>query len=130
MSDTERNLEHERAKYAFDRVERIKGKNDEKAEKKYRSAVLSSGALIHKAGLLQTLAFYLSKPDYRPLAEDILSWRGIKEGSETAPFSIYKNLLTLKDEDIIHKTQEARALVIWLKRFAEGMLKKEQEDAS
>ncbi len=119
-----KNLEHERAEYAFDCIEKVKkNKNDEKAEKKYRSAILSAGALLHKSGLLQTLAFYLSKGDYKPLAEDILNWKGIKEGNNDNPINIYSNLLKLSDMDIVYKTQEARALVVWLKRFAEGMLK-------
>lgn len=124
MPNIEKNIEHERARYAFECVEKIKKRNNKEDEKKYRTVALSSGALIHKNGLLQTFAFYLSKEDYRPFARDILNWRSIKEGSDADPFIIYKNLLLLKDEDIIYKTQEARALILWLKRFASGMLEK------
>ena len=124
-----KNLDHERASYAYKRVEEIKKQNDEKTEKKYRSAVRSSGALIQKSGLMQTLAFYLSKKDnkhYDQLARHILHWKCIRgEGKDS--LDIYHKFLELPDEKIIYKTQEAKALMVWLKRFADAMLKGEDE---
>src|SRR3990172_6351773 len=123
----ERNLEHERASYAFKCVEDIKNRNNEKAESKYRTAALSSGTLIHKSGLLQTLAFYISKRDYHPVANDILSWlTGISDSNASLQV-MYKQLLSLSDEDVICKTQEARSLIVWLKRFSEAMLIKDKD---
>lgn len=222
----DKNLDHDRAKYAYGCIEMVKniGPNTEKS---YRSAVLSSGTLIHNSGLMQTLAFYLSKKvsikeytfkwsdisdtsknsnflkrlkknheiswikdgdikrskdndtikffkdensaeitideggkkaklkisdgrthelllkktksgvlnicdkdyphHYELLAGHILHWNRIYRGNENS-LEIYHKLLDQSDEAIIYKTQEAKALVIWLKRFAEAMLEKGEDD--
>ncbi len=120
----ERNLEHERAAYAYDCIQDIK-KNYPDIEGKYRSAVLSSGALIQKAGLMQTLAFYLSKKNhYEELADHILCWIQC-HSHKGEPKLMFNQLLHLNDEAMIEKNMETMALVTWLKRFAEGILKKE-----
>ncbi len=123
----ERNLEHERAAYAYDCIQGIK-KNHPDIEGKYRSAVLSSGALIQKAGLMQTLAFYLSKKNhYEELADHILCWiKGHNRKGEAK--LLFEQLLNVDDDAIIEKTMEAMALITWLKRFAEGVLKKEGDN--
>ncbi|NMG83442.1 MAG: type III-B CRISPR module-associated protein Cmr5 [Methanosarcinales archaeon] len=130
----DRNLDHDRALYAYKCVEEIKEIGD-KTEKKYKSAVRSSGALIQKSGLMQTLAFYLSKKSddegslthYEQLAGHILYWKHICGKTEGSLIDAYKNLLDCPDADeqIIYTTQEAKALILWLKRFAEAMLKGE-----
>jgi len=122
-----RNLDHERASYAYKCIEDIK-KIGGKTEKEYRSAVRSSGALVQKSGLMQTLAFYLSKKDkehYKQLAGHILHWDYVYGGTES-PLDSYHKLLEILDEDIIHKTQEAKALILWLKKFADAMLKDDE----
>lgn len=119
-----RNLDHERASYAYERVKEIENIGG-KTEKEYRSAVRSSGALIQKSGLMQTLAFYLSKKDkehYKQLAGHILHGDYVYGGTEL-PLDIYHKLLNLSDEEMIYRTQEAKALILWLKRFADAMLK-------
>ncbi|RKY69196.1 MAG: type III-B CRISPR module-associated protein Cmr5 [Candidatus Latescibacterota bacterium] len=124
-----RNLDHDRALYAYKCVEKIEGGGDETEKKKYRSAVLASGALIHKSGLMQTLAFYLSKKDkeyYKQLAGHILHWDYVYGGAEL-PLNTYHKLLNLSDEEVMYRTQEAKALILWLKRFAEAMLEKGEE---
>lgn len=123
-----RNLDHDRALYAYICMEKIEGCGDE-TKKKYRSAVLASGALIQKSGLMQTLAFYLSKNDkehYKQLAGHILHWDYVYGGTGL-PLDIYRKLLNLSDEDVMYRTQEAKALILWLKRFAEAMLEKGEE---
>lgn len=123
----DKNLDNERASYAYKCVEEIKNQNDEKTEKKYRSAVRSSGALMQKSGLMQTLAFYLSKKDnehYNQLARHILHWKCVHDEGEDS-LDIYHKFLELPDEKIMYKTQEVKALIVWLKRFADAMLKGE-----
>lgn len=124
----DRNLDHDRASYSYECVEAIKKLRNDSLEKKYRSAVHSSGALIQKSGLMQTLSFYISKKNdshYERLAGHILNWNRIHGRSENLLDS-YHNLLKLPDEEIINKTQEAKALILWLKRFADTMLKGEK----
>ena len=123
----DKNLDHERALYAFECVTNVKNFHDDFKDK-YRSAVLSSGILIHKSGLMQTLSFYIGKKNdkhYRKLATDILNWREIYGGNDE-PLVAYHKLLILPDDEIIQKTQEAKALIIWLKNFADAMFKKEK----
>lgn len=55
------NLDHQRASYAYKCIKNLKGKIDTEKEKRYHSAVRSSGVLIQNAGLMQTLSFYISK---------------------------------------------------------------------
>ena len=125
----ERNLEHERAAYAYNCILDIKN-NHHNIEGKYRSAVLSSGALIQKAGLMQTLAFYLSKKNhYEELTDHILCWiQCHSRKGETA--TLFNQLLHLNDEAMIEKNMETMALITWLKRFAEGVLKKDGDDST
>lgn len=125
-----KNLDHDRARYAYNCIEGIK---NSPLETKYRSAVRSCGALIQKSGLNQTLSFYISKKNdqnnelthYGMLAKHILMWEKICGNSGNDLLTIYKKLLTFSDEEIIYKTQEAKALVLWLKRFSDAMLKGE-----
>ncbi|AKB40296.1 MULTISPECIES: type III-B CRISPR module-associated protein Cmr5 [Methanosarcina] len=129
----DKNLDHGRAEYAYRCVKDIENKSDE-IEKKYHSAVRSSGALIQKSGLIQTLSFFISKTKdeesgrenknythYELLAKHILTWILDSSGS-IEPLELYLSLLDYTDEEIIQKTQESKALILWLKRFADAML--------
>ena len=124
----DRNLDHDRALYAYKCVEEIQTIGGD-TETKYRRAVLSSGALIQKSGLMQTLAFYISKKDkeyYEQLAGHILHLKHVGGTTEGDLLNAYKKLLDCSaEEDMLYKTQEAKALILWLKRFAEAMLKGE-----
>ena len=58
-----RTLEQDRANYAWNCVKKIKDRNEEQVEKKYKSFVNKSSALVLTNGLGNTLAFYQSKYD-------------------------------------------------------------------
>ncbi len=120
MSDEERNLEHKRAEYAFECISGIIGTD----EKKYRSSALSCGVLIQKTGLMQTMAFYLSKKGQQErLAEHILGWiMYYRHGGNAV--DLFNQMLISNDERLMQMTLEAQALIKWLKRFAEAGLKK------
>ena len=130
----DKNLDHNRALHAYTCIEGIENSGNDDFEKKYHSAVRSCGILIQRSGLMQTLSFYLSKNDkknntvthYEKLADHILQW--ICRNSKTKDrLQIYQNILNLQDEEILYKTQEAKSLVIWLKRYADTMLKGEDK---
>lgn len=122
MPDEERNLEHKRAEYAYGCINEIVESRDEK--EKYRSAVLSCGPLIRKAGLIQTMAFYLSKKGpQEKLAEHILK-HIFQERNETVN-CLFKRLLDSNEDMLMEMTSETQSLVKWLKRFAEARLKKD-----
>lgn len=136
------NLDHKRAKYAYGCIEEIKDKGGN-IEKKYHSAVHSSSILVQESGLLQTLSFYISKINkkgdggkndfdedsshYKLLAKHILNWivEDCNDKSKNSLLKSYHCLLNYTDESIIYKTQESKALMVWLNRFADAMLKSE-----
>jgi CRISPR-associated protein Cmr5 len=135
----EKNLDHERAERAYRCIESIQKEGQKEGgellEKKYHSAVRSSGSLIQKSGLIQTLSFYISKTKenngyeedknythYEFLAGHILKWIMANNGN-LSPLKLYLSLLDCSDDEIIQKTQESKALILWLKRFSDAMLK-------
>lgn len=129
MSDEERNLEHKRAEYAFECITEITGwdKNEQEknAQKKYRSTALSCSALIQKSGLMQVMAFYLSKTEpQKKLAEHILRWVIYQRHNGNA-VELFNLLITSNDVLLMQMTMEAQAIAKWLKRFAEGRLEKD-----
>ena len=110
----------------------MKDRNEEEVEKKYKSFVNKSSALVLTNGLGNTLAFYRSK------------YGG---DSTKAEAQAYKNLYTHIDEwlkkqaiidqdvtqwilsektsslDVIRATKETLTFISWLKRFAVAELK-------
>lgn len=124
----ERTLEQERAAFALANVESVKG-GDQKA--KYKTQLLKLPSRLHSNGLGQTVAFYLSAGSDKPEAK-ICQWletwlgeghRRIYQGRESLIHSIAG-----QDEDRYREASaEARALAVWLKRFAEAFIEGEQE---
>ena len=117
------------------------GKAKEKKEcSQYRSRVLSCATQIHDAGLMQTLAFYLSKDEEsaRLLASQIMRW--MLRGTSDAPdqplykkadmnqlWSTFNGLSNHEDMRLLWDTEEILSLLIWLRRFAEARFKKGEE---
>jgi len=140
-----RSLEQERAKFAYEKVSEIKKAGD--VQKKYSSYVRKAPTLIMTNGLGQALAFYLSKmggqveADYRKISPE-----NFKKAEEKAYAYLYKHIAEWLVEkrkmtkgmdpleyymkstgvEAIALTDEAIALLNWLKRFAEAMLEKEE----
>ena len=124
----ERTLEQERAAFALANVERVKA-GEQKA--KYKTQLLKLPSRLHSNGLGQTVAFYLSagsdKPEWE-ICQWLEAWlgerhRGIYKGRESLIHNIAK-----QDEDRYREASaEARALAVWLKRFAEAFIGGEPE---
>ena len=98
-----KNLDHERAAYAYEHVGIIK-KIGGSTEEKYYSTVRSSGVLIHNSGLIQTLLFYLSKIEKEP----ILYWNNVN----TEPINHRNFLKYLKHEININWVEDATVNII------------------
>jgi len=126
MPSALRTLEQDRARYAWNCVQKVKNQT---FAGDYRTIAVKVPSLILTNGLGQTLAFLRSKPDrlhfqsiYRHLAEwvgnrvhasgDLLDWL-VKEATS---------------QQYRLATMEALALLQWLKRFAEAELPKKRED--
>lgn len=119
----ERTLEQERAAFALKYVEGVK---DGEQRAKYKTQLRKLPSRLHSNGLGQTVAFYLSEGPGKPeweICRWLESWlghehRGIYTGRQTLIHSIAG-----QDEDRYREASaEARALAVWLKRFAEAFI--------
>lgn len=135
------NVEHTRARYAFDCIDKVKGLSGP-VQKKYSSQVRSAPALIHNCGLMQALAFYCSKMDdsddkkkhYVLLAGHLLDYMVPDESPGAAHnkaevFLKFKALLAScesSSELLMLNTGRAKAVLVWLKRFSDAMLEKDK----
>ena len=133
----QRNLQHDRARYAYKSIKEVPAQ----IQKDYRSEVMSTPVRIHDAGLMQTLAFYCSKmkldesgeeknPHFSMLALHIMKWilndEAERRGKKDA-LKLFSSLLTCSDEEMILHTQEAIEVTQWLKRFADARIETKQE---
>jgi CRISPR-associated protein Cmr5 len=120
----ERTLEQERAAFALEHVEQV-NKNDS-GKAKFKTQLIKLPSRLHSNGLGQTVAFYLSagkdKPEWQ-ICQWLEDWlggghRGIYSGRESLIHHIAD-----QDEDLYREASaEARALAVWLKRFAEAFI--------
>jgi CRISPR-associated protein Cmr5 len=128
-------LEQQRAAFALEKVERIK---DGEHKAKYKTQLLKLPARLHSNGLGQTVAFYLSAGPDKPEAVIcgwLESWLN-REGGTYSGGRLIDNVLgkskDMSDEDAESKYREAsveaRALAVWLKRFAEAFIAGEAEE--
>lgn len=135
-----RTLEQKRASYAYSKVSYIASLNKD-VQENYHSYVKSAPALILTNGLGNTLAFYLSKAKVKP--EDVNEKVKSLEGRERSYAELYLHITEWLRKNgygdlnwVIDKatnienlqaTREAIALLNWMKRFADAMLKEESQ---
>lgn len=120
----ERTLEQERAAFALENVERVIKDGAQKA--KYKTQLLKLPSRLHSNGLGQTVAFYLSAGKDKPEWE-ICQWLGnwLGEGHRKiyqGQQSLIHNIAGQDEERYREASAEARALAVWLKRFAEAFI--------
>jgi len=130
------NLEHKRAEEAWACVDYVNSEIDRKKFKKeYRSIVLRLPALIITNGLGQTLAYLKSKgkgedPDKNPherVYRDIEGWLNSRV-KWRAKGDLIERVISLDSNNFRYVTQETLAFLSWLKRFADAVLPKEDEE--
>lgn len=124
----ERTLEQERAAFALQNVEQVKN-GDQKA--KYKTQLLKLPSRLHSNGLGQTVAFYLSaghgKPEWE-ICRWLESWLGEDHrGIYAGRTSLIHNIAGQDEDRYREASAEARALAVWLKRFAEAFIAGETE---
>lgn len=122
------NIAHENAKNAFNKIAHILTNEEHEIQKKYLSLVRSADAFIHQCGLLQTLAFYLSKnkKHHNILTSQLLEHLGLPH-SQNQLIQGYQKLLNKEDSEIMRKTAQARQYLLWLKRYAEAMIDHDED---
>lgn len=130
MTQERATLEQRRAAFALGKVNGVKSE-----VAKYKTQLVKLPARLHTNGLGQTVAFYLTAGSGKPEAEIcgwIEKWLGIAD-----PRLAGKGLLECitgdagpgADPALLYRqaSTEARALAVWLKRFAEAFLEGEAE---
>jgi CRISPR type III-B/RAMP module-associated protein Cmr5 len=123
-------LEQRRARFALEKIDKVKGGGD---KGKYKTQLLKLPARLHSNGLGQTVAFYLSagsdKPETR-ICEWIEEWlrqRIDLQGRGLLGCIIGESAGEAAEATYRAASAEARALAVWLKRFAEAFIEGEGE---
>ncbi|WP_290901640.1 type III-B CRISPR module-associated protein Cmr5 [Ferroglobus sp.] len=114
-------LEQERAKFAYEKVKSVKGRDFEEDYAKY---VKNAPAMILTNGLGNTLAYYRSKKReaYTKLYEHFGEW--LQERGYCKKDEDVLEWITKTDSLIVFQaTQEVLALLNWMTKFARAELK-------
>ncbi|SDZ03052.1 type III-B CRISPR module-associated protein Cmr5 [Tindallia californiensis] len=115
-------IENGRAAFAFQQIKSFIAKNDEKTQKEFKAYIKKMPSMIKVNGLGQTLAFYYSNQksksyqgvyqiiekyfDEKPKEQELVEW-----------------VVEMDSGEYRHVTTETLALLNWMRRFAEGMVK-------
>ena len=135
---TLKQTEQGRAKHAYDAVNginEIEGLSEKEAKKlkeSYKSAAKKLPVLIKTNGLGQTLAFVKSKRakrnkpknGYDKLYKQIGDWLRSEAANELVPSGeLVKEVIQLESHVYRQVTVETLALLNWMRRFVEGLMK-------
>lgn len=132
-------LEQKRSALAWNLIKKVKKEvKDRDFETKYRAWVEKIPVMIMNNGLGQSLAFLKSKPsdaEKKTLYNHIAKWLFSKEvplkwvdneGNELPDRELIECVQKTTSTVYLQATQEALKFVVWLKRYAGAMLKKER----
>src|SRR5215213_957927 len=124
-------LEQRRAAFALARIDEVKASLD---KAKYKTQLLKLPARLHSTGLGQTVAFYLSvgtaappKPE-KVICDWLQAWltteQRIYPSQELVRSLAGTGLAPGVDAEAKYReaAAEARAIAVWLKRFAEAFI--------
>lgn len=132
-----RNLEQERANFAYKVVKEINEKAEKKLAEDYKSLVKKAPVLVLTNGLIQTLAFFLAKADVDPYAvSNYLKGKDLKKLVEHSEFiKLSKDIVSNVKKDKDNKSKGNKKdkegkenqhlilylqIVTWLKHRFEG----------
>lgn len=124
-----KNIAHDNARKAFEKIEVVK-QCDVKIQKKYLSLVRGADTFMHQCGLLQTLAFYLSKDEqhHQLMTGQLLEFIGSEYLPDGNRMQGYKRLIGKEDSSLMTDTARIRKYLLWLKRYAEAMLDEDKQN--
>ncbi len=132
-------LDHQRAKYALDKVTPIAEKKDEVA-KKFRSYAESLPAIIVRNGLGQALAMEAAngKVGQSPTKDDEKAHKALydmvgewllqqvfnKKVADNIPLQVINEIITADQMTYMRAQEEAIHFLQWVKRFANAMIER------
>lgn len=121
-------IENGRAKYAFEEVEKFVKQGE--GTNAYRSYVKKLPSMIQVNGLGQTLAFCYAKGDqYKEIYKQIEGWirykrpELLKRYSDDPPKEFIHIVVSMNSNDYRMISNEVLALLDWMRRFADGMIR-------
>ena len=130
---TLKTIEQGRAKYAFEKVKEISEDRSKKLKENYKSTAKKLPVLIKTNGLGQTLAFLKSKGEkdeskpknaHDRLYDQISIWlqtedfKGLVDVGE-----LVEQVINLESQAYRQVTVETLALLNWMRRFVDGLMK-------
>ncbi len=122
------NKQMEIAKIAYNNIkDNIKNIQQEEEKKEYKSHIKHILSLLQISGITQAFSFALTKKKntYNMIISDTKEYLStlsvIKEKFKNK--ELIDSLLTLTSEEYMIVTSEVRDFFIWLKRFADGLIK-------
>jgi CRISPR-associated protein Cmr5 len=123
-----RSLDNDRAAFAYEKVSEVKQPN----AKEFRSLVRSVPAMIQMNGLGATAAYLYSKKgdqkNHHDELYDILSnWSKKQSYMKNMPKDLMEAIMELDSNTYRRLTKEMMQLMMWIKRFAEGMIPVDKE---
>lgn len=124
-------IEQGRAKYAFDVVNGVSQNESKRLQENYKTAAKKLSVLIKTNGLGQTLAFIKSKGGeknqkngYDKLYEQIGNWLQTENTRDLVPKGeLVEQVIQLQSPDYRQVTVETLALLNWIRRFVDGLMK-------
>lgn len=133
---TRKGIEQGRAKYAFDKVRSVSENGPDNLKKTYKSAAKKLPVLIKTNGLGQTLAFMKSKGGKKgaknghdELYDQIGNWLQTRDAEKLDPQGeLVEQVIQLESPAYRQVTAETLALLNWIRRFVDGLMKDVEED--
>jgi CRISPR-associated protein Cmr5 len=137
---TLKGIEQGRATYAFEAVKEISDDGSKRLKENYKSVAKKLPVLIKTNGLGQTLAFIKSKGGkkdktgkkiengYDKLYKQIGDWLRTDATNQLVPQGeLVKQVIQLKSPIYRQVTVETLALLNWVRRFVDGLMKEVDE---
>jgi len=118
-----RNLDQERATFAWKKVLEVKKGLEGKYEK-YVNLSKSAPALVMNNGLMQALAFFQGKQEeHKSLCSHVCEWVGkqIFKLERSGFNTLMEKLHEANPQDYRRATEEALALLRWIRQFASAL---------
>ncbi|WP_158702752.1 type III-B CRISPR module-associated protein Cmr5 [Paenibacillus faecalis] len=122
-----RDIENNRALFAYDKVSEVSKKSYAKG---YRTLIRSVPVMIQTNGLGATVSFLFSKKgdkaQHAAIYEDLSEWL-YQQRMKKKEDDLVKAIMNQTRDEYKRMTRETMSLVVWMKRFAEGMIEIEIE---
>ncbi len=118
-----KNMNNERATFAYRQIEKIQYKKSE-----FRSLSRRFPTMVHTNGLTVAVAFLFAKKDknkhineHTEMYRIISEWLSNKNNHSDDKSDLMNSIVKMESDTLRLATAEVMALLVWIKRFAEGM---------